>query len=95
MTTGVVKVANVITSYSINYTKLYDLLDNAVRYGPEGGHVRLELRREGDAAALAVLDQGPGIPPQLRERAFESYYRIAGSSASGSGLGLAIVKEVV
>jgi len=71
-----------------------NLLDNAVRYGPAGGCVRLELRREGAAAALAVIDTGPGIPRELRARAFESYYRIAGSAGAGSGLGLAIVKEV-
>jgi signal transduction histidine kinase len=41
-----------------------------------------------------VTDEGPGIPPDLRERVFESYYRIPGSAGSGSGLGLAIVKEV-
>ena len=71
-----------------------NLLDNAVRYGPEGGRVRLALRREGGAALLTVTDQGPGIPAQLRERVFESYYRIPGSTGAGSGLGLAIVKEI-
>ncbi|MDX1375573.1 MAG: ATP-binding protein [Burkholderiales bacterium] len=71
-----------------------NLLDNAVRYGPADARVRLELRRDGDAAALAVVDEGPGIPPELRARAFESYYRIPGSPGAGSGLGLAIVREV-
>jgi two-component system sensor histidine kinase QseC len=71
-----------------------NLLDNALRYGPDGGRVRLELRREDGAALLAVTDQGPGIPAQLRERVFESYYRIPGSAGAGSGLGLAIVKEI-
>lgn len=71
-----------------------NLLDNAVRYGPEGGRVRLELRRERGAAVLAVTNEGPGIPAELRERIFESYYRIPGSAGCGSGLGLAIVKEI-
>jgi len=71
-----------------------NLLDNALRYGPEGGRVRLELRRQGEAAELAVVDEGPGIPAALRGRAFESYYRIPGSQGAGSGLGLAIVKEI-
>jgi len=71
-----------------------NLLDNAVRYGPEGGRVRLELRRERGAAVLAVSDEGPGIPPELRQRVFSSYYRAPGAAGAGSGLGLAIVKEV-
>jgi two-component system sensor histidine kinase QseC len=70
-----------------------NLLDNAVCYGPEGGRVRAELRREGNAAVLAITDEGPGIPPELRERVFESYYRIPGTAGSGGGLGLAIVRE--
>jgi len=71
-----------------------NLLDNAVRYGPEGGRVRAELRNEGGATVLAVADEGTGIPGDLRERVFESYYRIPGSAGPGSGLGLAIVREV-
>ena len=71
-----------------------NLLDNAVRYGPEGGRVRVELRREGGAATLAVTDEGPGIPAALRERVFESYYRMPGAAGPGSGLGLAIAREV-
>ena len=71
-----------------------NLLDNAVRYGPEGGRVRLELRRERGAAVLAVSDEGPGIPPELRQRVFSSYYRAPGAAGAGSGLGLAIVKEI-
>jgi signal transduction histidine kinase len=71
-----------------------NLLDNAVRHGPEGGRVRAELRHEGDAPVLAVADEGPGVPGELRDRVFESYYRIPGSAGPGSGLGLAIVREV-
>jgi signal transduction histidine kinase len=65
-----------------------------VRYGPEGGRVRAELRRDGDAAELAITDEGPGIPAGLRARVFESYYRIPGTAGTGSGLGLAIVREI-
>jgi signal transduction histidine kinase len=71
-----------------------NLIDNAVRYGPEGGRIAVGLRREGDAAALSVSDEGPGIPLELRERVFESYYRIPGTAGSGGGLGLAIVREI-
>jgi len=71
-----------------------NLIDNAVRYGPEGGRIAVGLRREGDAAVLSVCDEGPGIPFELRERVFESYYRIPGTAGSGGGLGLAIVREI-
>ncbi|HEX6691927.1 MAG TPA: ATP-binding protein [Burkholderiales bacterium] len=71
-----------------------NLLDNAIRYGPPGGRVEVSLGLDGDGAVLGVADQGPGIPPGLRERIFESYYRIPGSGGAGSGLGLSIVKEI-
>jgi two-component system, OmpR family, sensor histidine kinase QseC len=72
-----------------------NLLDNAVRYGPQGGRVQVALRRDGAGACVSVQDEGPGIPAELRERVFESYYRVPGSGAArGSGLGLAIVKEI-
>jgi two-component system sensor histidine kinase QseC len=65
-----------------------NLLDNAVRHG--GGAPRVHL----EGGAMAVEDEGPGIPDAERERVFESYYRIAGSSGPGSGLGLAIAREI-
>jgi two-component system, OmpR family, sensor histidine kinase QseC len=71
-----------------------NLLDNAARYAPEGSTVRLDLRAGPEGATLSVSDAGPGIPQALRERVFESYYRIPGSRGDGSGLGLAIVREI-
>jgi two-component system sensor histidine kinase QseC len=71
-----------------------NLVDNALRYGPVDGTVTIELRTATRETTLAVEDEGPGIPEHLRERVFESYYRVPGSAGSGSGLGLAIVKEV-
>jgi two-component system sensor histidine kinase QseC len=71
-----------------------NLLDNAARCAPEGSTLRVELRGSADGAELAVIDAGPGIPHELRERVFESYYRIPGSPGEGSGLGLAIVREI-
>ena len=73
---------------------MINLLDNAMRYGPEGGRVGVTLRREGSFTTLAVTDEGPGIPAGLRGRVFESYYRMPGSNGPGSGLGLAIAREV-
>ena len=76
---------------------VYNLLDNAVKYSPEGGHVRVSCSESGGAARLAVQDQGPGIPDELKERVFERFFRVDSSRSretGGTGLGLAIVKHV-
>ena len=71
-----------------------NLLDNAVKYTPEGGTVDVEVRRSGDAWLLEVHDSGPGIDEVDRERVLDRFYRVTGSQATGSGLGLAIVKSI-
>ncbi len=71
-----------------------NLLDNAARHAPQGSTLRAELASRNEIITLAVADQGPGIPRELRDRVFESYYRIPGSPGEGSGLGLAIVREI-
>jgi two-component system sensor histidine kinase TctE len=73
---------------------LNNLIDNAIRYTPAGGHITVSVKAAGHGAELSVEDNGPGIEPQHRERVFERFYRILGSGQSGSGLGLAIVAEV-
>ncbi len=72
-----------------------NLLENAVRYTPEGGSIRVTTRIEGDEARLDIEDSGPGIPESSRERVFDRFHRIVGSGVEGSGLGLAIVREIV
>ncbi len=72
-----------------------NLLDNALRYTPEGGRVRVVLDRSEDAVALCVDDSGPGIAADARERVFERFHRESGSGVEGSGLGLSIVREVL
>jgi len=77
-------------------TLVRNLVDNAVRYTPAGGHVRVRVGA-GDASRgplLEVSDSGPGIPPADRERVFDRFYRRAGTPEEGSGLGLAIVKAI-
>ncbi|MGD8494819.1 MAG: ATP-binding protein [Gemmatimonadales bacterium] len=79
---------------------LANLLDNAVRYSPEGGTVTVRVRRAdgGPRIRVEVSDQGPGIPSEQQERVFERFYRVdAGRTrtAGGTGLGLAIVKHLV
>ena len=73
---------------------LNNLIDNAIRYTPTGGHITVSVSVAQQGAELSVEDNGPGIEPQHRERVFERFYRILGSGQSGSGLGLAIVAEV-
>jgi two-component system sensor histidine kinase TctE len=70
-----------------------NLLDNAIRYTPAGGHVTVRLGYDG-RAWLEVEDDGPGVPPDLREKVFERFWRVPGSNQPGTGLGLAIVAEV-
>lgn len=73
---------------------LRNLLDNAVKYSPEGGQVDLSLEANDAGTRLTVEDSGPGISEEESERVFDRFYRAAGSNATGSGLGLAIVKAI-
>jgi two-component system, OmpR family, sensor histidine kinase TctE len=73
---------------------LRNLLDNALKYTPRGGHVTVRLGREHDEGVLAVVDDGPGIPRDERTRAGERFFRGSNVTAAGSGLGLAIVRSV-
>ncbi|HEX5011889.1 MAG TPA: ATP-binding protein [Planctomycetota bacterium] len=78
-------------------TAINNLLDNALKYGPAGGLVRLCVRREGEEALLEVEDRGPGIPEHEHERIWERFYRVdrsRGREPGGTGLGLSIVRNV-
>jgi hypothetical protein len=70
------------------------LLDNACKYSPEGGTVRVSVGDEGSRVRLTVDDSGPGIPPEARARAFDRFHR-ATDQGSGAGLGLAIADAIV
>jgi two-component system sensor histidine kinase QseC len=72
-----------------------NLLDNAARYAPAGSTIDVSLSLRNGNVVLEVANPGSPIPPGLRERVFEPYYRVPGSGSEGSGLGLAIVKEIV
>jgi two-component system sensor histidine kinase TctE len=76
------------------FEMLNNLIDNAIRYTPPGGHITVCVNNTERGAELHVEDNGPGIDPQHRERVFERFYRVLGTGQSGSGLGLAIVAEV-
>ena len=71
-----------------------NVVDNAIRYTPANGQVKIELIETATSIIFRVTDSGPGIPVELRERVFERFFRILGTSASGSGLGLAIVSQI-
>jgi signal transduction histidine kinase len=72
-----------------------NLVDNALRYISDGGQICVEITSEDDIVRLRVLDDGPGIRIEDRERVFDRYYRVAGTGTPGSGLGLAIVKQAI
>ena len=72
---------------------LDNLIENALRYTPEGGVVDVRLVSDGARAAVEVVDTGPGIPPDLLGRVFDRFFRVPGGSARGSGLGLSIAQS--
>jgi two-component system, OmpR family, sensor histidine kinase QseC len=71
-----------------------NLLDNALRYTPAGGHITVMTGASAEGPVLTVEDDGPGIPEPERERVFERFRRLPGHKAPGSGLGLSIVRRV-
>jgi two-component system phosphate regulon sensor histidine kinase PhoR len=74
-----------------------NLLDNAIKYTPEGGAVSLEVRAENGTAVLEVADNGVGIPQDLLPRVFERFFRVDQARSrelGGAGLGLSIVKSI-
>jgi two-component system sensor histidine kinase TctE len=74
--------------------ELFDnLLDNAVRYSREGGRVTVRVGAD-PVPTVDINDDGPGIPPDERERVFQRFHRLLGSGQDGSGLGLAIAQEI-
>ncbi len=70
---------------------LWNLVRNAAQVSRKGGDVHVRVRATDDEAELAVLDRGPGVAPELREKLFDTFYS---GTARGTGLGLAIVKRV-
>jgi two-component system sensor histidine kinase QseC len=76
-------------------TLIDNLVENAIKYSPSQGVVFVKvIEGQNGVALLSVEDAGPGIPPELRERVFERFYRAPEQTQPGSGLGLAIVRAV-
>ncbi|NBX68657.1 MAG: PAS domain S-box protein [Proteobacteria bacterium] len=77
---------------------LINLIDNAHKYTPEGGHVFVTWEREGNEVVLKVKDTGVGIPAEHHPRLFERFYRVDKARSreqGGTGLGLSIVKHII
>jgi len=76
---------------------LFNLLDNACKFAPSGTTVKVWALKGANHIAIEVVDQGPGIPPEDREKVFDMFYRVAqaDSQSAGTGLGLAIARGIV
>lgn len=75
-----------------------NILDNAIRYSPDGVPIRVAVRRQSGAAVLEVTDRGPGIAPEHQDRIFERFYRVdvaRSRETGGAGLGLSIAQWAV
>lgn len=77
---------------------IINLIDNAVKYSPEGGSISIRTRRSGDEVLIEVIDRGSGIAAEHLPRLFERFYRVDKARSrklGGTGLGLSIVKHIV
>lgn len=87
-----------LMDYDKMYEAVYNIVDNAVKYSPEGGFVHIDVTAEDADMTIKIEDNGPGIPEEESDRIFERFYRLDDSRArdtGGTGLGLAIAKEAV
>ncbi len=73
-----------------------NLVENALRFTPKDGEIRISLRRSGNGSEISIRDSGSGIAPEHLPRVFDRFYRgDASRSSAGTGLGLALVKSIV
>jgi two-component system OmpR family sensor kinase len=76
-------------------TLIHNLIDNAIRYTPNGGKIDLSITKTDQYIEMTIKDTGPGIATDEAQKVFEPFYRVLGSNEYGSGLGLAIVASIV
>lgn len=73
-----------------------NLIDNAIKFDPQRGQLKLRLRKENDQLIITVQDSGPGIPAEKQAHVFDRFYQVDGSHrGEGNGLGLALVKTIL
>ena len=88
----------VVIDYDKIWEAIYNISDNAIKYTPAGGNVKISLMMKSGEIYVSISDSGEGIPVEERDKIFERFYRIDDSRAretGGTGLGLAIAKEAV
>lgn len=73
---------------------LRNLLDNAIRYTPQNARIDVKIKMHYHHILLQIIDNGPGIPEEYRDKVFDRFFRVLGTKQTGSGLGLAIVKQI-
>ena len=98
LTMDVPEDVTVVADRDALFQVLSNLLDNAVRYSPDGSTIRLRVRTSDDGTRFEVTDDGSGIPSAQLERVFERFYRVDAArsrEAGGTGLGLSIVKHLI
>ena len=74
---------------------LINLVDNAIKFTPPGGRIRIRLSETASEALVDVIDSGSGVPAEARERIFDRFYREDGNDAGGTGLGLSLARGAV
>ncbi|WP_375186461.1 ATP-binding protein [Pseudooceanicola sp.] len=95
LTTGIAPGAQILGERNLVAQALTNLIDNAIKYCDAGDDIRLDLTGAGDRWRMSIADTGPGVPDDLRERAFDLFTRAERDvGKSGHGLGLALVKAI-
>lgn len=85
----------VVGDRDLLFDAIANVVDNALKYGPDRGRVRVETRETTSGGVICVVDNGPGIPEGERQNVFKRFYRLERSRASqGNGLGLSLVSAV-
>ena len=74
---------------------VYNLIENAAKYSPGGSTITIAAAAHDDSVLISIMDEGRGIPVEMRERVFEKFVRLDSDQASGLGLGLAIARGIV
>ena len=74
---------------------LYNLIENAAKYSPEGSLIKIETTATGEEVSVSISDEGRGIPPDMRQRVFEKFVRLEPDRSSGMGLGLPVARGIV